>query len=96
MGIELVEAVDNILDMKYFQDLLPALAAKQHSAQIFFEVKANLNRKHVKLLHEAGVNRIQPGIESMSDHVLKLMRKRNHGAAEHPIIEVVQRVRHLC
>jgi ribosomal peptide maturation radical SAM protein 1 len=74
-GVELVEAVDNILDMKYFRDLLPALAAKNRSAQIFYEVKANLTRKQVELLRDAGVNRIQPGIESMSDHVLKLMRK---------------------
>ena len=74
-GVELVEAVDNILDMKFFRDLLPALAAKNHSAQIFYEVKANLTRKQVELLSKAGVTRIQPGIESMSDHVLKLMRK---------------------
>lgn len=74
-GVELVEAVDNILDMKYFRDLLPALAATNRSAQIFYEVKANLTRNHVELLRDAGVNRIQPGIESMSDHVLKLMRK---------------------
>jgi ribosomal peptide maturation radical SAM protein 1 len=38
-------------------------------------VKANLNRRHVERLAEAGVCRIQPGIESMSDRVLKLMRK---------------------
>ena len=74
-GIELVEAVDNILDMKYFRDLLPALAATNRSAQIFYEVKANLTKKNIELLRDAGVNRIQPGIESMSDHVLKLMRK---------------------
>lgn len=74
-GVELVEAVDNILDMKYFRDLLPMLAAKNRSAQIFYEVKANLTRKQVELLRDAGVNRIQPGIESLSNHVLKLMRK---------------------
>lgn len=70
-----VEAVDNILDMKYFSDMLPALANSGRSLQIFYEVKSNLSREQVKLLSEAGVNRIQPGIESMSDHVLKLMRK---------------------
>jgi ribosomal peptide maturation radical SAM protein 1 len=74
-GVELVEVVDNILDMKYFQDLLPALAAMNRPTQLFYEVKANLARKHVEMLRDAGVHRIQPGIESMSDHVLKLMRK---------------------
>lgn len=70
-----VEVVDNILDMKYFNDMLPALARAKRSLQIFYEVKSNLSREQVRLLHEAGVSRIQPGVESMSDHVLKLMRK---------------------
>ncbi len=75
---EMVEAVDNILDMKYFNSVLPALAeasANGRSWQIFYEVKANLTRRQLRLLHQAGVTRIQPGIESMSDHVLQLMRK---------------------
>jgi ribosomal peptide maturation radical SAM protein 1 len=70
-----VEVVDNILDMKYFHDMLPALARARRDWQIFYEVKANLSRDQVRLLRDAGVNRIQPGIESLSDHVLKLMRK---------------------
>ena len=70
-----VEVVDNILDMKYFGDMLPALARSRRSLQIFYEVKSNLSRAQVKTLYEAGVHRIQPGIESLSDHVLKLMRK---------------------
>ena len=70
-----VEVVDNILDMKYFNDMLPALARAKRELQIFYEVKSNLSRTQVRLLHEAGVNRIQPGIESLSDPVLKLMRK---------------------
>jgi ribosomal peptide maturation radical SAM protein 1 len=70
-----VEVVDNILDMKYFHDMLPALARAGRALQIFYEVKANLSRAQVQILHEAGVSRIQPGIESLSDHVLKLMRK---------------------
>src|SRR5207247_2316701 len=61
-----VEAVDNILDMKYFNDMLPALARASRSLQIFYEVKSNLSRAHVRILSEAGVNRIQPGIESLS------------------------------
>jgi ribosomal peptide maturation radical SAM protein 1 len=73
--VDLVEAVDNILDMKYFNDMLPALARAGGSTQLFYEVKANLTRAQVRLLGEAGVRRIQPGIESLSDHVLRLMRK---------------------
>jgi ribosomal peptide maturation radical SAM protein 1 len=72
---DLVEAVDNILDMKYFHELLPALARSERTLQLFYEVKANLTRAQVQLLRDAGVHRIQPGIESLSDHVLRLMRK---------------------
>ena len=72
---DMIEAVDNILDMKYFNDMLPALALSGRSLQLFYEVKANLSRQQVSLLRDAGVYRIQPGIESMSDHILKLMRK---------------------
>lgn len=73
--LDFVEIVDNILDMKYFNDMLPALADLGRSVSLFYEVKANLTREQVRILRDAGVRRIQPGIESMSDHVLKLMRK---------------------
>jgi ribosomal peptide maturation radical SAM protein 1 len=72
---EFVEVVDNILDMKYFNSMLPALARSSRPIRLFYEVKANLTRKHLQILADAGVHRIQPGIESLSDHVLKLMRK---------------------
>ncbi len=74
-----IEVVDNILDMSYFSDLLPALAADGRPWDIFYEVKANLTRAQVSALRTAGVTRIQPGIESLSDHVLKLIGKGTCG-----------------
>jgi ribosomal peptide maturation radical SAM protein 1 len=74
-AVDSVEVVDNILDMNYFRDLLPRLAESESPVDLFYEVKANLTRDQVALLRRAGVNRIQPGIESMSNRVLKLMRK---------------------
>jgi ribosomal peptide maturation radical SAM protein 1 len=74
-----IEVVDNILDMRYFSSLLPALAEDGRPWEIFFEVKANLSRQQVAQLRAAGVTRIQPGIESLSNHVLKLMRKGTCG-----------------
>ena len=70
-----LEAVDNILDMDYFESVLPALEDFDLPGPIFFEIKANLKRHHVAALKRAKIMRIQPGIESLSDHVLKLMRK---------------------
>ncbi len=69
------EAVDNILDMKYFTDLLPELQEEGFNYQFFYEVKSNLTREKVKALRDSGVVHVQPGIESLDSRVLKLMRK---------------------
>src|SRR5438445_486018 len=43
--------------------------------RFFYEIKANLNRTDIRLLSEAGVDSVQPGIESLSTHILALMKK---------------------
>ena len=70
-----VTVVDNILDMKYFKTFLKVLAERKRDFGLFYEVKSNLRKDQLKLLAEAGVKTIQPGIESFSDNVLRLMRK---------------------
>ena len=70
-----INAVDNILDTSYFKDFLPMLADRKHGFKLFYEVKANLRKDQIQLLREAGVRQIQPGIESLGDDVLKIMRK---------------------
>jgi ribosomal peptide maturation radical SAM protein 1 len=67
--------VDNIIDMAHLKTVLPVLADRPERYSLFYETKANLRRDQVRLLSEAGVNWIQPGIESMHDEVLKLMDK---------------------
>ena len=67
--------VDNILDPGYLRTLLPAVVAGEAGYELFYEVKANLGRSQVRLLAQAGVTGIQPGIESLSSRVLRLMRK---------------------
>jgi ribosomal peptide maturation radical SAM protein 1 len=69
------EAVDNILDPDYLTTLFPALVADGTNYEIFYEVKANLTRAQLRLLRQAGVTHIQPGLESLSSAVLRLMRK---------------------
>jgi ribosomal peptide maturation radical SAM protein 1 len=69
------EAVDNIMDMRYFDTLLPLLKEENRGYSLFYEVKSNLSKEQVKLLSEAGVRAIQPGIESLHTHVLALMKK---------------------
>jgi ribosomal peptide maturation radical SAM protein 1 len=70
-----IQVVDNILDLKYFKTLLPGLAARKLNVSLFYETKSNLKKDQVRLLKEAGVLTIQPGIESFSDRVLKQMKK---------------------
>jgi ribosomal peptide maturation radical SAM protein 1 len=74
-----ISAVDNILDMKYFKQLVPELAARQMNLEIFYEVKANLKKEQVRLLREAGITSVQPGVESFSTRVLQLMGKGIRG-----------------
>jgi ribosomal peptide maturation radical SAM protein 1 len=69
------DAVDNIMDMAYLTKLFPVLIAHETDYEIFYEVKANLSREQLKLLAQAGVTQLQPGIESLSSNVLRLMRK---------------------
>jgi ribosomal peptide maturation radical SAM protein 1 len=70
-----INAVDNILDMSYLSSFCAGLAGAPWSASLFYEVKANLRPDQVESLRAAGITAIQPGIESLSNNVLSLMRK---------------------
>jgi ribosomal peptide maturation radical SAM protein 1 len=69
------EAVDNILDMRYLKELFPAIAGAACDYQIFYEAKANLSRAQLRVLASGGVTHLQPGLESLSSNVLRLMDK---------------------
>jgi ribosomal peptide maturation radical SAM protein 1 len=76
-GVRL-SAVDNILDYRYFNSVIPQLAKLRDSGtnfDIFYEVKANIKFEKLELMASAGIKNIQPGIESLSTNVLQLMRK---------------------
>lgn len=68
-------AADNIIPHRYLRTFLPRLAEHDLDLEIFYETKSNLSRKDIELFRAAGVKSIQPGIESLNDHVLELMRK---------------------
>jgi ribosomal peptide maturation radical SAM protein 1 len=74
-GVKRLNCVDNILDMKYLNTLFPKLQESGLDVELFYEVKANLRYDQVALLRAGGVWSIQPGIESFSNEVLRLMRK---------------------
>jgi ribosomal peptide maturation radical SAM protein 1 len=91
-GIDRFMAADNILPNRYFDDFLPALAERDPPVSIFYETKANLSEAQLLLMARAGIDRIQPGIESLSSNVLKLMRK---GVSAHHNIAVLRMARAL-
>lgn len=68
-------AVDNILDMKFFSSLLPAMQDSKATYELFYEVKSNISKAQIRQLALSGVRQVQPGIESLSTSVLSLMRK---------------------
>ncbi len=74
-GIDGIEAVDNILDMNYLKTVLPMIKSAGSPYRLYYEIKSNLQRNHVRILREAGVIWVQTGIESLNTNILKLMNK---------------------
>lgn len=73
------EAVDNILDHRYIEQVFAPIAEQRKDYTFFYEVKANLSREHLRTLARGGIRHLQPGIESLSTPVLKLMNKGTTG-----------------
>jgi len=69
------EAVDNIVDHKQFDGLFERIQQQRLSFHFFYEIKANISRRDLQALCQAGVRSIQPGIESLNTRILKLMKK---------------------
>jgi ribosomal peptide maturation radical SAM protein 1 len=68
-------AVDNILSPKLRDGLAEKFAGGEYDYEFFYEIKANLTRDKIRSMYNLGIRHVQPGIESLSTHVLKLMRK---------------------
>lgn len=78
-GIRKIDMTDNIMPHTYFSTLVPDLAKTAAGLDIFYEQKANISLDKVVGLKAAGISRIQPGIEALSDDLLKLMKKGTSG-----------------
>ena len=67
--------VDNIFDFHYFDWFLPKLGEMGRRISFHFETKVNLKKEQMRILRIAGVTHLQPGIESLSTPILRLMNK---------------------
>lgn len=70
-------ATDNVFATHYFQELLPTLKEKPFGddLQLFYEVRVTMTREQIKAMADARITCVQPGIESLANHILKLMNK---------------------
>lgn len=69
------QAADNVIDFSYFNNLIPSLANSESDITFFYETRSSLTKKQIQILAKAGFLYLQPGIEGLSDGMLKLMRK---------------------
>lgn len=67
--------VDNIIDMKYVENLFGRFAADHCDLDIFIETKSNLHKNQIRTLAAGGVKCMQPGLESLSLNQLQAMDK---------------------
>jgi ribosomal peptide maturation radical SAM protein 1 len=74
-GLDRFDCADNILDLRYIATLFPELAKNGPKVELFYETKSNLRFEQLRTLRLGGVRSIQPGIESFSNKILRLMRK---------------------
>jgi ribosomal peptide maturation radical SAM protein 1 len=74
-GINRIGFADNILNPVWFTTLFPTLAAHNRSYRISCESTPRLTKDQVRAMAEAGVELVQPGIESLDPAMLDLLNK---------------------
>ena len=78
-GILDFNAIDNIIAPEYIEKLFGQLAEANTDIRLHYEVRPSLSRAQLKQMRQGGLFSIQPGVESLSTHILKLMRKHTTG-----------------
>ena len=73
--------VDNILSHDFIKTFLPKIQEEIPGISMFYETKSNLKYEELRIIKESGINYFQPGIESLSTPLLKLMKKGVSGRA---------------
>jgi ribosomal peptide maturation radical SAM protein 1 len=74
-GVIKLTATDWIISRWYCDELFRRLKELDLDLEIFYELRADMKKWQMKLMKEAGVVMVQPGIESFSTPLLQLMKK---------------------
>jgi len=72
-GINMFQGTEYIFDYRFFNTLLPRL--KELNSLFRFEVKANLKIEQLQAFLDSGTLEVQPGVESLHDGILALLKK---------------------
>lgn len=86
-GILDFNAIDNIIAPEYIDRLFSQLSDANTDIRIHYEVRPSLSRAQLKQMRKGGLFSIQPGVESFSTHILKLMRKHTTGVRNLELIK---------
>lgn len=70
-----IAMADCIIPPKYFSELLPRLFSEKLDLKMTYEVRSNITYESLEKLKKAGVDFVQPGIESLSTTHLSKMNK---------------------
>lgn len=72
-------AIDNIMAPEYTEQLFGKLAEAKSDFRLHYEIRPHFKRGQLARMRTGGLISVQPGIESFSTHVLKLMKKHSTG-----------------
>jgi ribosomal peptide maturation radical SAM protein 1 len=86
-GILDFNAIDNIIAPEYVDQLFQRLGEANTDLRIHYEVRPSLTRAQLRQMRKGGLFSIQPGVESLSTHILKLMRKHTTGVRNLELIK---------
>ena len=78
-GICHFNAIDNILAPEYVDKLFGRLSQANTDIRIHYEIRPSISRTQLKEMRRGGLFSVQPGVESLSTHILKIMRKHTTG-----------------
>lgn len=67
-------AVDSVMPIGYIETVFEHIKVPE-DAIIFYEIRANLNKKQLKKLHDCHITMVQSGIEALDTPTLKLLNK---------------------
>lgn len=72
-------SIDNIMAPEYTEKLFGKLAAANSDIRIHYEIRPNFSRAQLGRMHRGGLFSVQPGVESLSTNILRIMKKMSTG-----------------